>query len=191
MRERLFTRILFEAFDLSIPFFCHRCGTCCKTYMPGMDYRHLQIICRDMNLVEEDIFSSYAQCRRRYITGHPEPCIFQEENLCMIYNHSLRPDVCYLYPFSYDKPVIVDCPGYDEHQRLIEIFLKGDVSFEIYDSSFCPCLPARSVPAGQWPMIAEMWRSAELSEEKFKEFEAMNRGRLSPEPLWGFQVFLI
>ncbi len=171
---RLFTKIEFTDFDLFIPFFCHKCAFCCSTYIPSISHVNLEIIFHHLNLEEREWFASYAACYRKKLTGHPEPCIFLKEKKCMIYFHPLRPDVCRLYPFSFDKPQIRGCPGYDEHQKIIRLAIGDRAYSDMYDSSFCPERPVRPIPDRAWCSILREMTLAAIPDSILQELKEMN-----------------
>ncbi len=86
----------------------------------------------------EGIFAQlYREAHRRHLAGHTVRCILNENDLCSIYDHPLRPEVCDLYPFSF-KSGDLRCPAYREHLYLVKVLTSGRRGFILYDSSFCP-----------------------------------------------------
>jgi Fe-S-cluster containining protein len=174
MKRSLFTKIEFPHFDLLIPFICRQCGTCCRTYTPMMSEKDLGVIARCLNIPENELFARHEECRRRYIAGRPLPCPFNKEKRCLIYRNPLRPEVCRLYPFSFGRPKIHGCPGYDEHSRIVDAFLAGETDFEIYDSSFCPDQSCRRAPEEEWHRFRFALSGAEPSRLAVRHFIQMN-----------------
>jgi Fe-S-cluster containining protein len=174
MKEFLFTKIEFLHFDLVIPFICRQCGACCRTYTPMMSAENLAAIARHLHIPENELFSRHEECRLRYIAGRPRPCPFNEEKRCLIYRHPLRPDVCRLYPFSFGRPKIRGCPGYDEHTRMVDAFLDGETDYEIYDSSFCPAPSRRRPSETEWERLRLALTGADPSRLAVRRFIRMN-----------------
>ncbi len=174
MKELLFTKIEFLHFDLVIPFICRQCGTCCRTYTPMMSAEDLEVIARYLKIPENELFSRHEEYRLRYIAGRPLLCPFNEEKRCLIYRHPLRPDVCRLFPFSFGRPKIRGCPGYDEHTRIVDAFLDGEKDFEIYDSSFCPAPSRRRPPETEWGQLRLALTRAGPSRLAVRHFIRMN-----------------
>jgi Fe-S-cluster containining protein len=174
MEGVLFTKIEFLHFDLLIPFICRQCGTCCRTYTPMISAEDLEVIARDLNISENELFSRHEECRRSYVAGRPLPCLFNKGKRCLIYRHALRPDVCRLYPFSFGRPKIRGCPGYDEHARMVDAFLDGETDYEIYDSSYCPAPGRRPPPQTEWDRLRLILAGAEPSRLAGHCFVRMN-----------------
>ena len=172
--RELFSKIEFSEYDVLVPFICLKNGRCCKTYMPHVPEMDVLAIARFLHWSEEDTFSRYSACFRKCIASHAEPCIFlNENNLCRIYDHPLRPPVCKLYPFSYESSD-VRCPGYQEHRRLVAVLTAFGTPYQIYDSSFCPDLSLRPLPFYKWKDVIDIFRSCNPSPELEHKFIAWN-----------------
>ena len=148
-------------------------GGCCSIYMPFIPERDLMQIAHDLHEDEDRLYDACMTRFRRNMTSHPEPCMFLDENnLCRIYEHPLRPWVCRLYPFSYGGGA-EKCPSYQEHKRFLAILSHHSPSCRIYDASFCPNFEVRLVPDRDWPGILNMFQAggpfAQL-ERKFIEW---------------------
>lgn len=174
MDDELFTKIEFIPYDLFIPFVCRQCGACCRTYTPVMPEKDLEQIARDLNIPEDELFARHEEHRLRYIAGRPLPCPFNDDKRCLIYRHPLRPGVCRLYPFSYGRPKIRGCPGYDEHSRMVDAFLDGERDYEIYDSSFCPTPGRRPPPEKEWGRLRDLLAASGPSRPAVRRFLRMN-----------------
>lgn len=173
IKNDLFSKIEGGTYDILVPFVCLKTGGCCSVYMPLIPENNLMKIAHDLHQDENELFAAYMVRFRKNMTTHPEPCIFLDENnLCRIYEHPLRPDVCRLYPFSYNGAA-EKCPSYREHKRFLTILIHHRPPCLIYDASFCPNRNMRRIPHGEWPGILEAFRSggpfAEL-EKKFIEW---------------------
>lgn len=172
--KSLFTKIEGVQYDILVPFVCLKTGRRCKSYMPGIPEKNLMILARDLHREEADLFREYSLCYRKSMTSHPVSCIFQSENnLCLIYNHPLRPDVCRLYPFSYGG-ADETCPGYQEHRRLVERLVGRESPCQIYDASFCPNHDLRRIPDQNWYEILETFRAGRPFAELEKKFIEWN-----------------
>lgn len=131
-------------------------------------------IAHDLHQDEGELFTAYMSCFRKSISSHPEPCIFLDENnLCRIYEHPLRPDVCRLYPFSFSG-TDGNCLGYQEHNRFLTILSHHSAPCKIYDSSFCPNFEVRRIPDQAWPEILEIFREGRPLAEMEKKFIEWN-----------------
>ena len=178
-RGLLFTKIELPGNDIVVPFICRKCGTCCMTYIPRMPAEDLVTISRYLKWSPEELISRHTEVYQKKLRGKPETCIFlNDEKLCRIYKHSVRPDVCQLYPFSFGG-TDADCSAYREHTRFAEILLMNEKSFEIYDSSFCPNQEVRLIPDSKWPEICRKLRLANASREMVRKFLIMNDAPLS------------
>jgi Fe-S-cluster containining protein len=176
MREILFTKLEFKNHDLYVPFVCHGCGTCCRTYTPFITADNLVVIARDLRLPEAGLLEDHEYCYRRCLVGRPVPCCFlSAESRCIIYRHPLRPDVCRLYPFSFGRPAIYNCPAHDEHDRIVAGFLAGGEDPDLYDSSFCPDRSCRPPPPALWPRLQLLLRDSEPPRLVIRRFLQMNR----------------
>ncbi len=191
MAEPLFTKLEFRHYDLFVPFICRGCGGCCQTYTPMIAPDRLVVIARYLRMAEAEVLEGYGRTYRQTLVGRPVPCFFCRENRCLIYHHSLRPDVCRLYPFSFGRPPIDRCPAYAEHSRIINGFLSGEEDCEIYDSSFCPNRNNRPPPETEWPRLIFLLARAGPSREIARRFLKMNnlpriflRRRARKHPPW-------
>ena len=173
-KKGLFSKIEGAAYDILVPFVCLKTGRRCKSYMPGIPERNLMEIAHDLHQDEGELFGAYMSCFRKSITSHPEPCIFlDEKNLCRIYEHPLRPDVCRLYPFSFSG-ADGNCPGYQEHKRFLTILSHHSSPCQIYDASFCPNLEVRRIPDQAWPEILNNFQAGKPFAEMEKKFIEWN-----------------
>lgn len=176
LRKDLFSKIEGADHDILVPFVCLKTGGCCSVYMPLIPENNLMQIAHDLH---EDEGKLYNACMSRFLknmTSHPEPCIFLDQNnLCRIYKHPLRPAVCRLYPFSFggggDK-----CPSYREHKRLLTILMDRSAPCRIYDASFCPNHDLRRIPDQNWSEILEVFQAGRPYAEMEKKFIEWNHG---------------
>ncbi|MEN6317951.1 MAG: YkgJ family cysteine cluster protein [Syntrophaceae bacterium] len=189
--KELFSKIEFADYDVLIPFICLKSGRCCKTYMPHIPEKDMPTLALYLHWPMEDMFNSYSVRFRENISSHRKPCIFlNEDNLCRLYNHPLRPPVCRSYPFSYEGSD-ESCPGYQEHHRLIVILTTIDVPCQIYDSSFCPNLSLRRIPSHKWREIIDFLWDSKLSSELEHKFIAWNHWRvIRSRLLWEYAASL-
>lgn len=170
----LFSKIEGVEYDILVPFVCLKTGGCCSVYMPLIPERNLMIIAHDLHQDEGELYNACTSRFRENMTSHPEPCIFLDENnLCRIYEHPLRPAVCRLYPFSYggggDK-----CPSYQEHKRFLTMLIHHSPPRQIYDASFCPNPDVRRIPDQDWPEILKIFQTGRSFAELEKKFIEWN-----------------
>jgi Fe-S-cluster containining protein len=174
MGNGLFSKIEGNTYDILVPFVCLKTGGCCSAYMPMMLEKDLMQLAHDLHEDEGELFGAYMSCFRKSISSHPEPCIFLDQNnLCRIYKHPLRPAVCRLYPFSYGGGG-EKCPSYREHKRFMTILSHHSPPCQIYDASFCPNLDLRRIPDQDWPEILEIFRAGRPFAEMEKKFIEWN-----------------
>ena len=177
-RDVIFTKIELPGNDIVVPFICRKCGTCCMTYIPRILTEDLITIAKYLKWSPGDLISLHTDIYLKRLRGKPEPCIFLDnQKLCMIYGHPLRPDVCRLYPFSFGG-TDADCNAYLEHTRVVEILLKNEKSFEIYDASFCPNRDVRPIPDSKWPEICQSLKLSNASSDMIKAFLILNGSSL-------------
>jgi Fe-S-cluster containining protein len=174
MRDMIFTKIELPGYDIAVPFICRKCGTCCMTYIPRLAAEDLITISRYLKCSSEDLIHHHTEGYLKRIRGKPETCIFlNDQKLCRIYNHPLRPADCRLYPFSYGG-TDADCAAYLEHARVVEVLLMNEKSFEIYDASFCPNPDVRLIPDSKWPEIRRTLRLSNVSREMIRALLILN-----------------
>jgi Fe-S-cluster containining protein len=172
--KSLFSKIEGTAYDILIPFVCLKTGGCCSVYMPLIPERNLMAIAHDLHQDEDELFDACMSRFRKNMTSHPEPCIFLDQNnLCRIYEHPLRPAVCRLYPFSYGGGA-EKCPSYREHKRIMTLLTHCRPPCQIYDASFCPNRDVRRIPDHDWPEILETFRAGKPFAEMEKKFIEWN-----------------
>jgi len=170
----IFTKIELPGHDIVVPFICRKCGTCCMTYIPGFNAEDLMTISLYLKWSPTDLIYRHTEGYLKRIRGKPEPCIFlNDQKLCRIYNHPLRPSDCRLYPFSYGG-TDADCAAYLEHTSIVKAFLTSERSFQIYDPSFCPNPEVRSIPASKWPGIRRTLRVSNVSREMIRALLILN-----------------
>jgi|GEM_PF-1174764 len=170
----IFTKIELPGNDIIVPFICWKCGTCCMTYIPRLSAADLMTISRYLEWSPEDLINHHTGMYLKRLRGKPEPCIFlNDQRLCRIYNHPLRPDVCRLYPFSYGG-TDANCAAYLEHTRVVDALLMNEKSYEIYDASFCPNPDVRLVPDSKWPEICRILRLSNVSKEMIRALLILN-----------------
>ena len=175
----LFSKIECRDYDILIPFFCRRTGSCCNFYIPRIPYETLEVLAGDLGLAADSVIADYRFYYGKKMRGQAVRCPFLDNhNLCQIYYHSLRPRVCRLFPFSYGGEVIPSCPAHVEHHRLIDSITAGERDFMIYDASFCPNLELRSIPEDCWLDILKRFQSVPSLPEVAVHFVAFNE----PEP---------
>jgi Fe-S-cluster containining protein len=173
-RGVIFTKIELSGHDIVVPFICRKCGTCCMTYIPRLPAEDLITISRYLKWSPEDLIYHHTEVYLKRLRGKPEPCIFlNDQKLCRIYNHPLRPTVCRLYPFSYGG-TDADCAAYLEHTRVVEVLLMNEKSFEIYYASFCPNPDVRLIPDSKWPEICRTLRLSNASREMIRALLILN-----------------
>lgn len=173
-RDVIFTKIELPGHDIVVPFICQKCGTCCMTFIPRISPEDLMTISRYLKWSPEDLISHHTETYLKRLRGKAEPCVFlNDQKLCMIYSHPLRPDVCRLYPFSFGG-TDADCDAYLEHTRVVQILLADEKPFEIYDASFCPNCDVRLIPYSKWPEICRKLKLSNASSQMIKEFLILN-----------------
>ena len=170
----IFTKIELRGHDIVVPFICRKCGTCCMTYIPRLPAEDLITISRYLKWSPEDLICHHTEVYLKRLRGKPEPCIFlNDQKLCRIYNHPLRPADCRLYPFCYGG-TDADCAAYLEHARVVEVLRVDEKSSEIYDASFCPNPDVRLIPASKWPGICRTLRLSNVSGKMIRALLALN-----------------
>ena len=173
-RVVIFTKIEMPGYDIVVPFVCRKCGTCCMTFIPRISVEDLMAVAKYLKWSPEDLVKNHNDIYLKRLRGKPEPCIFlNDQRLCMIYSHPLRPDVCRLYPFSFGG-TDADCDAYLEHTRVVQILLTDEKSFEIYDASFCPNCDVRLIPDSNWPEICRKLKLSNASSEMIRDFLILN-----------------
>ena len=172
-RDYLFTKIEFRSCDLLVPFVCLKCGTCCSGYVPRIPAPDLQVIARYIGKPEKTFIEVYREAYRQHLAGHTVRCILHGNNLCSIYDHPLRPEVCDLYPFSFESGDM-RCPAYREHLYLVRVLTSGRSGFILYDSSFCPNRDRRPVPEPMCPETLHRFFAAGPSLGVVRAFAAIN-----------------
>ena len=121
-----------------------------------------------------DLIYHHTEGYLKRIRGKPEACIFlNDQKLCRIYNHPLRPSDCRLYPFSYGR-TDADCAAYLEHTRVVEALLTNEKAFEIYDASFCPNPDVRIIPDSKWPGIRRTLKLSNVSRKMIRAVLILN-----------------
>ncbi|HYA12989.1 MAG TPA: YkgJ family cysteine cluster protein [Syntrophales bacterium] len=177
-RNVIFTKIELPDYDIVVPFICRKCGICCMTYIPRISTEDLITIVRNLKWSPENMINRHTDAYLKRLRGKPETCIFlNDQRLCMIYSHPLRPDVCRLYPFSFGG-TDTDCDAYLEHKRVVETLLANEKSFEIYDASFCPNRDVRPIPDSKWPEIYQKLRLSNALSDMIKSFLILNGASL-------------
>ena len=170
----LFTKIELPGHDIAVPFICRKCGTCCMTYIPRFKAEDLMTISQYLKWPPADLIYHHSDGYLKRLRGKPEPCIFlNDQKLCIIYNHPIRPSDCRLYPFSYGG-TDADCAAYLEHTRVVKALLMNEKSFEIYDASFCPNPDVRLIPDSKWPEIRRTLRLSNVSREMIRALLILN-----------------
>jgi Fe-S-cluster containining protein len=173
-KKDLFSKIEAVGYDILVPFVCVKTGGCCSVYMPLIPERHLMQIAHDLHEDEGELFDACMTRFRTNMTTHPKPCVFLDENnLCRIYEHALRPLVCRLYPFSYGGGS-EKCPSYQEHKRFLTLLAHHSAPCSIYDASFCPNRDVRRIPERHWPGILESFLKGKPFPEMEKKFMEWN-----------------
>jgi Fe-S-cluster containining protein len=174
----LFTKIELADYDIVIPFVCCRDGDCCRSYMPHISEKDLSDIADFLGRPSNGLFLEYMICLRKNATLNHGPCIFlTSENICLIYTHPLRPQVCRLYPFSYGTKTI-ECSGYRDHERFVTAFLSGQSRYDLYDASFCPNRSHRSIPKQNWDTAWHILGKNHASSSMKAVFKSLNRTSL-------------
>jgi Fe-S-cluster containining protein len=178
-RGYLFTKIVFADYDVLVPFVCEQCGWCCEHYVPRLLPEEVLRIADDEHWLREETLGHYMEDYDAMLHGHSGPCPFlEEDHLCAIHDHPLRPDVCRLYPFSFcdgDER----CPSFLAHRRIVRALTRDAEPFEHYDSSFCPDLQLRPIPDETRPEIRRKFLEADPPAEGIRPFLALN-GMLPP-----------
>jgi len=173
-KKGIFSKLEYGKYDIFVPFVCLKTGRRCKSYTPSIPEWNLMVIAHDLHRDENELFRTYRKCYVMSLTSHPEPCLFLDENnLCVNYNHPLRPSVCRLYPFSYEG-ADETCPGYQKHKHLVTVLIDHTPPCRIYDASFCPNLTLRLVPDQDWPEILEIFQGGGPCPEMEKKFIEWN-----------------
>lgn len=143
----IFSKLEYGKYDILVPFVCLKTGRRCKSYTPSIPEWNLMVIAHDLH--------------------------HDENELCVNYNHPLRPSVCRLYPFSYEG-ADETCPGYQKHKHLVTVLIDHTPPCRIYDASFCPNLTLRLVPDQDWPEILEIFQGGGPCPEMEKKFIEWN-----------------
>ncbi|MCK9197517.1 MAG: YkgJ family cysteine cluster protein [Syntrophales bacterium] len=178
----LFSKIECRDYDILVPFSCRKTGSCCSVYMPRIPYEHLEILAKYLGLPTDEVIADYQLHYGKKLKGQSVRCPFLDNhNLCQIYHHSLRPWVCYLFPFSYDGEAIQSCPAQVEHRHLLDCLVAGEKEYDVYDSSFCPNLDLRPIPEERWLTILKRFQSVPSLPEMAVTFAAFNEPELMRE----------
>lgn len=181
-KRYLFSKIECRDYDILVPFFCRRTGSCCNVYVPRIPYEHLEVLAQYLGLPADEVIADYQFSRGKKLKGQAVRCPFLDNhNLCRIYHHSLRPWVCYLFPFSYEGEVIQSCPAHVEHRRLLGRLVAGEKEYSIYDASFCPNLDLRPIPEEKWLDILHRFQSVPSLPELAIAFIVLNEPELMAE----------
>jgi Fe-S-cluster containining protein len=171
----LFSKIECRDYDILLPFSCRKTGQCCSVYVPRSPYEHLEILSQYLGLKADAFIADYQFYYGKKLKGQAVRCPFlDDQNLCQIYHHTLRPWVCYLFPFSYGGEVIPSCPAHVEHRQLLDCLVAGEKEYNVYDSSFCPNLELRPIPEDRWLGILKRFQSAPSLPELAVSFVAFN-----------------
>jgi Fe-S-cluster containining protein len=165
-RGFLFTKICFADYDVLVPFACERCGWCCEHYLPRFTEIEILRIAEDEHRQRDETLRQYLEGYEKKRHGRDVGCLFLlGTGLCGIHNHPLRPEVCRLYPFSFldgDER----CPPFRYHRRIVAALTENAGALELYDSSFCPDMELRTIPAetrlGVWHSFLEVNPPAEV-----------------------------
>ncbi|MEN6465406.1 MAG: YkgJ family cysteine cluster protein [Syntrophaceae bacterium] len=169
----LYTKIEFAGFDVLVPFICKKCGLCCSSYVPFISEKLFFAIQYCPGL-EDYSFEKFRQSWMNRLKGNPEPCPFLTKNeTCLIHKHPLRPDLCRLYPFSFENKDN-RCPAYEDHKRLVQALTSGETGFEIYDSSFCPDPEVRPIPENRRYIFLQAFLAARPDPLLVKAFRLLN-----------------
>jgi len=178
----LFSKIECRDYDILIPFSCRKTGKCCSIYVPRIPCDDLEVLAKYLGLRADELVADYQFYYDRKLKGNAVRCPFlSTHNLCQIYYHSLRPWVCYLFPFSYGGEVIKTCPAHVEHRHLLDCLVAGEKEYNVYDSSFCPNLVLRSIPEERWLGILKKFQSIPSLPEVAISFIALNKPELTGE----------
>lgn len=173
-KRGLFSKIESPCFDILVPYVCMREGLCCRVYMPFFQERDILEIAHDLHEDEGSLYRAAMLRFRINMTTRPKPCIFLDENnLCRIYRHPLRPDVCRLYPFSFGGGA-EKCSSYREHKRITNLLADLFSTCLVYDSSFCPNRQVRLIPDADWPDILSVFKRGMPHAEIEEKFIAWN-----------------
>ncbi len=112
--------IEYSEYDVIIPFICHRCGNCCRTFYPSIDPEMLPEVARVLNTPIAVIQAQLGADCEAHNAGTPTDCYFLEpaDNTCRI--HEVKPEACRLFPSLTDTGLgKVDCPGYREFKNIV------------------------------------------------------------------------
>jgi Fe-S-cluster containining protein len=186
----LFSKIECRDYDILLPFSCRKMGKCCSIYVPRIPYEHLEVLAQYVGQPVDAFIADYQFYYGEKLKGQAVRCPFLDNhNLCQIYHHSLRPWVCYLFPFSYGGEVIKTCPAHVEHRHLLDCLVAGEKEYNVYDSSFCPNLDLRSIPEDRWLDILKKFQAVSSLPILAVAFVALNKPELTGEgmAIHGFQ----
>lgn len=115
-------------------FKCDRCGECCK--IP------IQVFSKDIIRLAEKLSMKNEMFQAQYIWEDPllnniyflqDPCPFLTNKECSVYD--ARPDVCRIFPFAYDLPVL---KGADRCNLAKDIYNVAHGIEQIVKSEFAP-----------------------------------------------------
>ena len=174
--------ISFRAYDVLVPFICHKCGRCCQKYAPQIPGDDLPKIAEYLKEPVESIRTQFEECYEKKITNTPANCLFlNEQNQCRIY--PLRPEPCRLYPLDTDFGTSgVDCLGHAEFYRIVDALFARRIYAAMWDPRRKDMKKMRAVPNREWPILWRKFMKTEPSDPMVRQFIKMNN---VPKELYG------
>lgn len=122
-RMHPFKVVACREYDIIVPFFCHRCGNCCRNYEPVIEFELLPEIAHATGGTIDAIQNRLRADSLSHSAGQPRDCCFLDplQLRCIIYE--IRPTACRQFPALGGFGVgAVDCPGYREHRSVLDEF---------------------------------------------------------------------
>ena len=107
-------------YDILVPFVCHRCGNCCRSYDPIVELELLPEIAWTLGEPIDAIQDRLRVQGLSHSAGRPTDCCFlhPRHSGCIIYE--VRPTACRQFPpLTGDGAGAVDCPGYREYKSAL------------------------------------------------------------------------
>ena len=161
-------------YDVLVPFLCHKCGACCRSFAPQIYKEDVPRIAQYLGKPKKDIEKEHDECYKKKFTDTPEDCLFlTDKNLCAIY--PLRPKCCRLYPLSTTFGVADDpCPGHAEFYRIVDSLFRGRRYAAMWDPRHYHD-KIRAIPNRSWS--SSVWRRllrAKPSQSMVQKFATIN-----------------
>ena len=174
VQEYTFRIISFRAYDVLVPFICHKCGRCCQKYAPQIPEDDLPRIAEYLKAPLEKIRTQFEECYMKKFTDTPDDCLFlNEKNQCRIYR--LRPKACRLYPLDTNfGSAGVDCLGHAEFYRIVDTLFARRIYAAMWNPRDKNMEKMRAVPNREWPILWRKFIKAKPSNSMIRQFVKMN-----------------